>query len=73
MSGAGGRPSMGPVSVPVAVQPVSEAPPTREDHKRTLALESFLEEHGHVSSGGGDGSDETITFHTRPIETVTSL
>lgn len=42
---------MGPVSVPVAVQPVSEAPPTREDHKRTLALESFLEEHGRVEPG----------------------
>ena len=37
--------------MPVAVQPVSEAPPTKEDHKRTLALESFLEEHGRVERG----------------------
>eukprot|EP01043_Picozoa_sp_COSAG02_P080202 COSAG02_NODE_18948_length_909_cov_1.011111_2_plen_188_part_01 len=51
MSVAGGRPSLGPLTVPVAVQPVSEAPPTKEDHKRTLALESFLEEHGRVERG----------------------
>lgn len=50
MSG-GGRPSMGPLSVPVATQPVSEEAPSREDHKRTLALESFLEEHGRVERG----------------------
>ena len=36
-------------------------------------LMAFLEGHGHVSSGGGNGSDETITFHTRPVETITSL
>ena len=36
-------------------------------------LMSFLETHGHVTSGGGDGGDETITFYTQPIAVVTSL
>ena len=45
------RPAHGPLSVPVAVAPIDEAPPTREDHKRTLALESFLEQHGRVERG----------------------
>ena len=45
------RPSQGPLTVAVAVAPIDEAPPTREDHKRTLALESFLEQHGRVERG----------------------
>ena len=36
-------------------------------------LMEFLEENGHVTSGGGNGGDETITFHTQPTQVVTSL
>ena len=36
-------------------------------------LMEFLEEHGHITSGGASGGDETVTFHTQPTALVTSL
>jgi poly(A) polymerase len=48
MSFGGGRQSLGPVSVPVDCNPVSEDPPTSDDHRRTLALEAFLQRHGRI-------------------------
>ena len=42
------RASAGPLSVPVDCNPFSEDPPSNEDHRRTLALEAFLQRHGRV-------------------------